>query len=149
VKERLANLERPARPAHLSTDPAHQQLTPRELRVLKLLSGHLSERDIAGELFLSHNTVHSHVQSIYRKLGVSSRTEAVEHARENRSSLAPIPVPSPEGRSDGLAGSPMWHQILGFGGRSTASWPGLAQPLWSGHVEVLAGLGFPASRFFT
>jgi LuxR family transcriptional regulator, maltose regulon positive regulatory protein len=57
-------------------------LTDRELTVLRLLSGQLSERDIGRELFLSHNTIHSHTTSIYRKLGVSSRTDALARARE-------------------------------------------------------------------
>ena len=47
-----------------------------------MLTGRLSERDIGRELYLSHNTVHSHTRSIYRKLGVSSRSEALEQARE-------------------------------------------------------------------
>jgi LuxR family maltose regulon positive regulatory protein len=47
-----------------------------------MLGGSLSERDIGRELYLSHNTVHSHARSIYRKLGVSSRAEALERARE-------------------------------------------------------------------
>ena len=46
-----------------------------------MLTGRLSERDIGRELYLSHNTIHSHTRSIYRKLGVSSRGEAVERAR--------------------------------------------------------------------
>ncbi len=58
------------------------ELSDRELTVLRALTGPLSERDIGRELFLSHNTVHSHTRSIYRKLGVSSRTEAVGRARE-------------------------------------------------------------------
>ncbi len=36
-----------------------------------MLTGRLSERDIGRELYLSHNTIHSHTRSIYRKLGVS------------------------------------------------------------------------------
>jgi LuxR family transcriptional regulator, maltose regulon positive regulatory protein len=44
----------------------------------------MSEREIGQELFLSFNTVHSHVKSIYRKLGVSSRSAAVARARELR-----------------------------------------------------------------
>jgi LuxR family transcriptional regulator, maltose regulon positive regulatory protein len=59
-------------------------LTERELTVLRLLSGGLSEREIGQELFLSFNTVHSHVKSVYRKLGVSSRADAVARARERR-----------------------------------------------------------------
>ena len=57
-------------------------LSSRELVVLRLLGGALTERDIARELYLSHNTIHSHTRSIYRKLGASSRSEALAHARE-------------------------------------------------------------------
>ncbi len=57
-------------------------LSERELIVLRMLRGTLSERDIGRELYLSHNTIHSHTRSIYRKLGVSSRAEAVETARQ-------------------------------------------------------------------
>jgi LuxR family maltose regulon positive regulatory protein len=46
-----------------------------------MLRGSLSERDIGRELYLSHNTIHSHTRSIYRKLGASSRSEALTHAR--------------------------------------------------------------------
>jgi LuxR family maltose regulon positive regulatory protein len=45
-----------------------------------MLGGPLSERDMGRELYLSHNTIHSHTRSIYRKLGVSSRAEAVQRA---------------------------------------------------------------------
>ena len=58
------------------------ELSERELAVLRALTGPLSERDIARELYLSHNTVHSHTRSIYRKLGVSSRADAIRRARE-------------------------------------------------------------------
>ena len=61
-----------------------EPLTERELRVLRLLTSDLSERDIGRELYVSHNTVHSHVRSIYRKLGVSSRAHALERTRELR-----------------------------------------------------------------
>ena len=58
------------------------ELSERELTVLRHLSGGLSEREIAAELYLSFNTVHSHVKSIYRKLGVSSRAEALARASD-------------------------------------------------------------------
>ena len=58
------------------------ELTPRELGVLKLLRSDLSERDIGRELYVSHYTVHSHVRSIYRKLAVRSRADALERGRE-------------------------------------------------------------------
>ncbi len=60
------------------------KLTRRERRVLQLLTSDLSERDIGYELYVSHNTVHSHVRSIYRKLGVSSRAHALQRTRELR-----------------------------------------------------------------
>jgi LuxR family maltose regulon positive regulatory protein len=56
------------------------ELSRRELAILRMLAGNLTERDIARELYLSHNTVHSHTKSIYRKLGVSSRAAAIERA---------------------------------------------------------------------
>jgi LuxR family transcriptional regulator, maltose regulon positive regulatory protein len=75
---RLAALEpRERRPS------SDSELSEREHTVLRLLSGSLSQRDIGRELYLSHNTVHSHVQSIYRKLGVVSRAEAIAHARRD------------------------------------------------------------------
>jgi len=56
-------------------------LTGAELRVLHLLPSNLTLADIATELFVSRNTVKSHAASIYRKLGASKRSEAVDHAR--------------------------------------------------------------------
>jgi len=52
--------------------------------VLPLLSTHLSFPEIAAELFVSRNTVKSHVLSVYRKLNASSRSQAVSRARELR-----------------------------------------------------------------
>jgi LuxR family maltose regulon positive regulatory protein len=57
-------------------------LTTAELRLLPLLSTHLSFPEIAAELFVSRNTIKSQVLSIYRKLGASSRNGAVGRARE-------------------------------------------------------------------
>ena len=57
-------------------------LTERELAVLRLLPARLSNREIGRELYVSVNTVRSHVQAIYRKLGVGARAEAVARARE-------------------------------------------------------------------
>jgi LuxR family maltose regulon positive regulatory protein len=56
------------------------QLTPRELTVLRLLSTHLSYAEIAARLYLSVNTVKTNLKSLYRKLDVASRSEAVERA---------------------------------------------------------------------
>lgn len=57
-------------------------LTPAELRLMPLLSSHLSFREIGEELFVSRNTVKTQAISVYRKLGVSSRSEAIARAAE-------------------------------------------------------------------
>jgi DNA-binding NarL/FixJ family response regulator len=53
-------------------------LSARELEVLLLLDEHLATDEIAKRLFISEHTVRSHVKSLLRKLGVSSRREALE-----------------------------------------------------------------------
>jgi LuxR family maltose regulon positive regulatory protein len=53
-------------------------LSARELEVLLLLDDHLGTDEIAKRLFISEHTVRSHVKSLLRKLGVSSRREALE-----------------------------------------------------------------------
>jgi LuxR family maltose regulon positive regulatory protein len=58
------------------------ELSERELAVLRLLASKLSQREIAAELYVSFNTVKTHTRAIFRKLGVASRAEAVDRARE-------------------------------------------------------------------
>jgi len=58
------------------------ELSQRELEVLRLLPSDLSQREIAAELYVSFNTVRTHTRVIFRKLGVTSRAEAVARARE-------------------------------------------------------------------
>ncbi len=55
-------------------------LTPAELRLLPYLQTHLSIREIGERLYVSRNTVSTELASIYRKLGVSSRSDAVQQA---------------------------------------------------------------------
>lgn len=57
-----------------------EPLTEHEAAVLKLLRTDLSQRQIGERLYLSLNTVKSHTRVLYRKLGVSSREEAVAQA---------------------------------------------------------------------
>ena len=57
------------------------ELTAREAAVLQLLSTRLTLREIADDLFVSHNTAKTHARTLYRKLGVSTRDEAVAAAR--------------------------------------------------------------------
>jgi len=57
-------------------------LSDREIAVLELLPSLLSGREIAAELTVSVNTVKTHIRSIYGKLSVSSRRDAVLRARQ-------------------------------------------------------------------
>lgn len=72
--------------ATLSTLPAGQvgasSLTRAELRLLPLLVTHLTYPELGDRLFVSRHTIKTQAMSIYRKLGVSSRAEAVDKARE-------------------------------------------------------------------
>jgi LuxR family maltose regulon positive regulatory protein len=65
-----------------SAVPGASALTAAELRLLPLLATHLSFPQIGEELFLSRNTIKSQAVSIYRKLGVDSRSPAVARARD-------------------------------------------------------------------
>jgi LuxR family transcriptional regulator, maltose regulon positive regulatory protein len=61
---------------------AADELSERELAVLRLLSSQLSLREIGNELYVSLNTIKTHTRNVYAKLGVSSRKQAVVRARE-------------------------------------------------------------------
>jgi LuxR family transcriptional regulator, maltose regulon positive regulatory protein len=70
---------RPAPPA--VAPPPLEPLTDTETRVLRYLPTNLSAREIADELYVSTNTVKTHIRNVYVKLGTHRRTEAVERAR--------------------------------------------------------------------
>jgi LuxR family maltose regulon positive regulatory protein len=73
-----ARLHKLERRLALSLRPqAGEPLTQREVAVLRLLSGTMSLREIGRELYLSLNTVKTHARAVYRKLGVSTRQDAV------------------------------------------------------------------------
>jgi LuxR family transcriptional regulator, maltose regulon positive regulatory protein len=72
------------RPGRREPSAAAAALTDRELVVLRLLATELSQPEIANELYVSVNTVRTHIQGIYRKLGAASRREAITIAREQR-----------------------------------------------------------------
>jgi LuxR family maltose regulon positive regulatory protein len=59
-----------------------EPLSQRELEVLNLIAEGLTNRETAGRLFLSLNTIKVHTRNIYGKLGVNNRTQAVARARE-------------------------------------------------------------------
>ena len=68
---------------HPASVPQQRQvLTDRERLVLGRLAQDRTLREIATELYVTRNTVKSQVRSVYRKLGASSRAEALTRARE-------------------------------------------------------------------
>jgi len=80
LKERAQALEQDVRALTVIEENARLGLTPAERRLLPLLATHLSFREIAEQLEVSRNTVKTQAISIYRKLGVSGRSDAVEAA---------------------------------------------------------------------
>ena len=72
-------------PQSSSDQPSLEELTPREIEVLRLLADGLGNKDIAAKLGISEHTIKFHIHSILGKLGAASRTEAV--ARGLRSGL--------------------------------------------------------------
>jgi LuxR family transcriptional regulator, maltose regulon positive regulatory protein len=81
---------RPAPPP--AGPPPLEPLSGSELRVLRYLPTNLSGPEIAGELYVSHNTVRTHITHLYGKLGTHTRAEAVARARA-LGLLAPSPLP--------------------------------------------------------
>jgi len=80
-------------PAGHAAEPS-EPLSDRELAVLRFLPTSLTNREIADELFVSVNTVKTHVKQIYRKLGAHDRREAVVRARQL--GLMPAGLASPD-----------------------------------------------------
>ena len=72
-------------PERLVVDEARREalgLTPRELEILGLIAEGLSNREIAGRLFVSENTVKTHCSRTFDKLGAKRRTQAVQMGKE-------------------------------------------------------------------
>ena len=67
---------------HPHTQPLVEPLSERELEVLRLLRTHLSSTEIAEKLFIAPSTARTHIKSIYSKLSVHSRNDAVLRAEE-------------------------------------------------------------------
>jgi len=71
----------PSLPTTPLTDPLIQ-LTTRESEVLQLIAAGLSNKQIEETLFISKNTVRTHIKNLYSKLNVGSRTQAIKQARD-------------------------------------------------------------------
>lgn len=74
-------------PANFVRDQARLEqlgITPRELEILELIAAGLSNREIAGRLFVSENTVKTHLSRVFEKLGARRRTQAVQLAKDFR-----------------------------------------------------------------
>ncbi len=81
IDDLLTALDRP-RHARGARSELVEPLSDRELAVLRYLPTLMSNQDIGGELFISINTVKTHLRQIYRKLDVNTRRGAVDRARE-------------------------------------------------------------------
>ena len=86
LTELVARVERRLRllPNRAARTPYDEDLSERELAVLRLLATDLTQREIGAALYVSFNTVKTHVKSIFRKLDVATRPDAVSRARELR-----------------------------------------------------------------
>ncbi len=84
LRDQFELLSRRIQPMPEADRASLSSITAAETRVLRLLPTHHSFREIGELLFLSRFTVKSHAHSLYRKLGVSSRSEAVERSRQLR-----------------------------------------------------------------
>jgi LuxR family maltose regulon positive regulatory protein len=78
-RESVERLQEPAVPG---ASIAVESLTAKELEVLELLAELLTTDEIAAKMFVSVNTVKTHVRSVLRKLGVGRRNAAIRRARE-------------------------------------------------------------------
>jgi DNA-binding NarL/FixJ family response regulator len=80
----LEQLRRQPESPTVGMRPVRSELTSREWEVLDLLCERKTTDEVASDLFLSPETVRSHVKSIYRKLGVNSRDDAIARSDELR-----------------------------------------------------------------
>jgi LuxR family maltose regulon positive regulatory protein len=80
--EDVAKLQAEADAMPQTAGGSNSGLTAAELRLLPLLTTHLSFREIGERLFVSRNTIKTQAISVYRKLGVSSRSDAISRAGE-------------------------------------------------------------------
>jgi NarL family two-component system response regulator LiaR len=80
----IREVERPV-PASFVPDDSRREglgITRREMEILELIAQGLSNREIAGKLFVSENTVKTHLSRVFDKLGAKRRTQAVQMGKE-------------------------------------------------------------------
>ena len=82
-REPVAAVAQPAAEPFVADEARLAQLaiTPRELEILGLIATGLSNREIAGRLFVSENTVKTHCSRLFDKLGARRRTQAIQLGR--------------------------------------------------------------------
>jgi LuxR family maltose regulon positive regulatory protein len=82
VRELISAFAEPGTTRSFTSDKLAEPLTEREEAVLAFLPGWLSNREIAAELYVSVNTLKTHLKSLYRKLDATSRHDAVVRSKE-------------------------------------------------------------------
>jgi DNA-binding NarL/FixJ family response regulator len=89
ARELSACGERPNRPVAGPLD----LLTPQELQIARLVANGATSKEAASQLFLSPRTVHAHLRSIFKKLGITSRRQL--HDLQLNPPEHPRPAPGP------------------------------------------------------
>lgn len=87
TRKKVSATPQPSAGGHFTLDEQRQTdlgITPRELEILALIAAGLSNREIAGKLFVSENTVKTHSSRLFDKLGAKRRTQAVQFGKEAR-----------------------------------------------------------------
>ena len=83
IVEKRVEVAVPAGPFVFNQTKADElMLTPREIEVLGLMAEGLSNKEMAGRLFVSENTIKTHCSRVFDKLGASRRTQAVQTAKQ-------------------------------------------------------------------
>ncbi len=80
LKKLISRFKTPPTPAGPALSDSPQSLSERETEVLKVAAKGMSNKDIANTLFISERTVQAHMRSIFNKLGVGGRSEAILYA---------------------------------------------------------------------
>ena len=119
-----------------------EELSPSELRVLRYLPTNLTRPEIARELYVSINTVNTHIRNIYSKLGARDRSSAVQRARELRLLSTARREYAEDARNHQIPASPA-HQV-GLQDGCVTTPPGLYMIRIRGRLGATALSAFPS-----